>query len=77
MQQVFDQYINYLTAEKNASPYTVRNYTSDLMGGSTEKGQKGFFIVCSKVVLFIFREGFLKYVSANIFLFGANFQTLF
>ena len=43
MQQVFDQYINYLTAEKNASPYTVRNYTSDLMGGSTEKGQKGFF----------------------------------
>jgi len=43
MQEFFDQYINYLTAEKNASRYTVRNYTSDLMGGRTEKGQKGFF----------------------------------
>ena len=43
MQEFFDRYINYLTAEKNASAYTVRNYTSDLMGGVTEKGQKGFF----------------------------------
>ncbi len=43
MQQVFDRYINYLTAEKNASRYTVRNYASDLLGGTTEKGQKGFF----------------------------------
>jgi len=43
MQEFFDQYINYLTAEKNASAYTVRNYTSDLMGGITEKGRKGFF----------------------------------
>ena len=43
MQQVFDRYINYLTAEKNASRYTVRNYTTDLLGGTTEKGQKGFF----------------------------------
>ncbi len=31
MQQVFNRYINYLTAERNASPYTVRNYTTDLL----------------------------------------------
>jgi integrase/recombinase XerC len=43
MQQVFDRYINYLTAERNASRYTVRNYATDLLGGTTEKGQKGFF----------------------------------
>ncbi|MBI3040123.1 MAG: tyrosine recombinase XerC [Chloroflexi bacterium] len=32
MQEIFDRYINYLEAERNASPYTVRNYTTDLMG---------------------------------------------
>lgn len=32
MQEVFDRYINYLEAERNVSPYTVRNYTADLMG---------------------------------------------
>jgi len=31
MQEVFNKYINYLTAERNASPYTVRNYTHDLL----------------------------------------------
>ncbi|MCK4273993.1 MAG: tyrosine recombinase XerC [Dehalococcoidales bacterium] len=31
MQDVFNKYINYLEAEKNASVYTVRNYTSDLL----------------------------------------------
>lgn len=40
MQQIFTRYINYLEAEKNASPYTVRNYTSDLLGS---KNIKGFF----------------------------------
>ncbi len=40
MQEVFNRYINYLTAEKNASPYTVRNYTTDLLGS---KNIKGFF----------------------------------
>ena len=40
MQQVFNRYINYLKAERNASPYTVRNYTSDLLGS---KNIKGFF----------------------------------
>ncbi len=40
MQQLFNRYINYLEAERNASPYTVRNYTSDLLGS---KNIKGFF----------------------------------
>ena len=31
MQRVFDKYINYLEAERNASPYTIRNYTADLL----------------------------------------------
>jgi integrase/recombinase XerC len=31
MQNFFNKYINYLQAERNASPYTVRNYTTDLM----------------------------------------------
>ena len=32
MQETFDKYLNYLEAERNASPYTVRNYTTDLLG---------------------------------------------
>jgi len=31
MQEVFNRYINYLEAERNASPYTVRNYKNDLL----------------------------------------------
>jgi integrase/recombinase XerC len=31
MQKVFDRYMAYLRAERNASPYTVRNYTADLL----------------------------------------------
>ena len=30
MQKLFNRFINYLEAERNASPYTVRNYTHDL-----------------------------------------------
>jgi tyrosine recombinase XerC len=30
MQEVFNKYIQYLEAERNVSPYTVRNYTTDL-----------------------------------------------
>ena len=43
MQQVFSNYINYLQAEKNASVYTVRNYTNDLIefiDFAMEKGAK-------------------------------------
>ena len=31
MQQLFNKYVNYLEAERNVSPYTVRNYTTDLL----------------------------------------------
>ncbi len=31
MQELFNKYINHLQAERNASPYTVRNYTADLL----------------------------------------------
>ncbi len=31
MQEIFDKYISYLEVERNASPYTVRNYTTDLL----------------------------------------------
>jgi integrase/recombinase XerC len=30
MQKIFERYIQYLEAERNASPYTVRNYQNDL-----------------------------------------------
>ncbi len=45
MQNLFARYINYLEAEKNASPYTVRNYKSDLLGS---KNIKGFFAFLSE-----------------------------
>jgi integrase/recombinase XerC len=32
MQEVFNKYIDYLEVERNVSPYTVRNYTTDLLG---------------------------------------------
>jgi len=31
VQEVFNKYINYLEVERNVSPYTVRNYTTDLL----------------------------------------------
>lgn len=43
MQEVFHKYINYLEAERNVSPYTVRNYTSDLVGNYKRGSEKGFF----------------------------------
>ncbi len=43
MQEIFDRYINYLRAERNASPYTVRNYTNDLLGNVKRGPEKGFF----------------------------------
>jgi integrase/recombinase XerC len=41
MQEVFNKYINYLEAEKNVSPYTVRNYTTDLLDFFQFLGTKG------------------------------------
>jgi integrase/recombinase XerC len=43
MQEVFNRYLNYLKAERNASPYTVRNYKSDLVGNYKRGTGKGFF----------------------------------
>jgi integrase/recombinase XerC len=31
MQEIFNRYINHLQAERNVSPYTIRNYKSDLL----------------------------------------------
>ena len=43
MQEVFNRYLNYLMAERSASPYTIRNYTSDLVGNYKRGTGKGFF----------------------------------
>jgi len=43
MQEIFNRYINYLEAERNASPYTVRNYSNDLLGNYKRGTEKGFF----------------------------------
>ena len=32
MQEIFNKYTDFLKAERNASAYTVRNYTTDLLG---------------------------------------------
>lgn len=41
--EVFNRYVNYLQVERNASPYTVRNYTTDLLGNRYTGKEKGFF----------------------------------
>lgn len=38
MRNIFNKYIDYLEAERHMSPYTVRNYTSDLYGSEKIKG---------------------------------------
>jgi tyrosine recombinase XerC len=38
MQDIFERYIDYLKAERNSSPYTIRNYTTDLKGSKNIKG---------------------------------------
>lgn len=53
MQYVFQNYIDYLQAEKNASVYTIRNYTSDLMefiDFAREKGVKSMKDVDKQVL---------------------------
>jgi integrase/recombinase XerC len=42
MLEFFNRYLDYLEAEKHASPYTVRNYRSDLVG-NVKGAEKGFF----------------------------------
>ncbi len=43
MQSIFQRYVDYLEAERHASRYTVRNYTSDLVGNHQRGTGKGFF----------------------------------
>ena len=43
MQTIFYRYISHLKAERNASPYTIRNYTNDLLGNRLRGSEKGFF----------------------------------
>ncbi len=43
MQEIFTKYINYLEAERGVSPYTVRNYTNDLLGNYARGAERGFF----------------------------------
>jgi tyrosine recombinase XerC len=43
MKEVFNQYLNYLKAERNASVYTLRNYKTDLLGTYKRGEGKGFF----------------------------------
>jgi integrase/recombinase XerC len=38
MQEIFNKYIKHLEAEQNVSPYTIRNYTTDLCGSERVKG---------------------------------------
>ncbi len=38
MQEIFDKYIQQLEAEQSVSPYTIRNYTTDLCGSEKVKG---------------------------------------
>jgi tyrosine recombinase XerC len=38
MQSLFQRYIDHLKAERNFSPYTMRNYTTDLMGSKNVQG---------------------------------------
>jgi integrase/recombinase XerC len=43
VREVFNRYLNYLKAERNASGYTVRNYQTDLLGTFKRGEGKGFF----------------------------------
>src|SRR5271157_1468560 len=43
MREVFNRYLDYLKAERNASAYTLRNYKTDLLGTYKRGEGKGFF----------------------------------
>jgi integrase/recombinase XerC len=42
MQEIFNKYIKNLKAEQSVSPYTIRNYTTDLCGSKEVKGFLAF-----------------------------------
>ena len=39
----FDAFMSYLKVERNASPYTIRNYRNDLTGNYCRGEEKGFY----------------------------------
>lgn len=43
LREIFKRYLDYLKAEKGASPYTLRNYRADLLGTYKRGEGKGFF----------------------------------
>lgn len=43
MQGIIDKYLDYLRAERNASPHTVQSYYTTLIGNNIRGVQKGFF----------------------------------
>lgn len=43
IQEALNSYRSYLEAERGLSPYTVRNYTNDLIGNYARGAEKGFF----------------------------------
>ena len=43
VEEALDKYRGYLEAERGLSPYTVRNYTMDLIGNYARGSEKGFF----------------------------------
>jgi integrase/recombinase XerC len=56
MRAVFNQYINYLRGERNASIYTIRNYRTDLLGTYRRGEGKGFFQFLKLKKIADFRE---------------------
>jgi integrase/recombinase XerC len=67
MQQIFNQYVNYLEAERNASPYTIRNYTTDLLDffGFLKSQKIGSLHEVDKQVIrdylsYLLEQGFVK-----------------
>jgi tyrosine recombinase XerC len=56
VQEVFNQYLDYLRAECNASVYTLRNYETDLRGTFKRGNGKGFFQFLIQKKIADFRE---------------------
>jgi tyrosine recombinase XerC len=56
MRAVFNQYLDYLKGERNASPYTLRNYRTDLLGTHKRGPGKGFFQFLNQAKIADFRD---------------------
>jgi integrase/recombinase XerC len=58
MEELLDAYIRYLTAEKNLSPFTLRNYRSDLLDFAAHLGEPGIAEIAA-----VDRQSFRRYLS--------------